>query len=990
MPPPPNPTPCPAQASALRGAAWLLVALWSLPAGLAATETAEWIRKGAGEWNDPANWSGGVVPRNTADADFRVVIAVPNPPEFVQVNLQDNMEIGELTLANDLAVTGPGFGPPTYQFHIRGPFHWLGGSLTGQGSEFHLHGDALFDGVTYKNLLNFSTLFIHKTARWTGGHLNWSVYSKVVIEPGATFQAETGGGVGASGNTSSAPIQNKGTMRMMAPGQTAKFYGPIENNGLLDLQGGKFLALDGYGGEGPILIAPDAALAFSRNAVNWQGPAIDNRGRIDLDRTVSHILSDTVFTGMVRLAGDLDGDGVATFRNVDWESGNMAGKGSTVVSPGGVMRVKGQSWRMFRDFVNHGEILVYPRSNFSGYPLNSWVNSGGGVVRIASTGYIGDPNINTGGFVNEGLILKEEDAGQAAIYSALSNSGQVSVTRGGLSLAGALTNSGALHTALGAALELFDAELTATSSLSGNGSVRISRGNIRGGISPEIDLAAGSCAIWGTGVYRVKSFRLQAYAGFPEHGGVEASDYLGLFGQVSQGMVRGLGYSELAFGQMELDSGARIELRGDSAWFGGILTANAVDATLLNGGDLLVVGDTELRLGPGGKFQNEGRWIAGEGVGAAKLLMQGGTTKLVTSGTDPEAFPAPGVFHISGFVEATADSLTALPGADLALGDFSAANVLVHLKGASLLASSSFDSSNSTFWMEGAEIQLPAQGWTGSATLKGDGSIRGSIPFQDLRLEASTNLNRIVVNGDLKVSNSFKIALAQGSGALFAPRVTVRGNVQLQGSMEVSSLFERLLATPSGAPIVLLESDNPISVAWPNIRSGEILSTPDKAHRFRLFFGDTSPFGNKSLVLAGFGTAFDLWRLERFNPAELANEGISGLLADSDANGFGNAAEFILNIPVSTKRGEAPALLVAPENTYVLVRVRRVKDGGGLGARLAVSDNLNTWEEILLGASSAKIQLHQTLDLGNAYEYTYLYPAKPAQLFVRTLVFGSP
>jgi hypothetical protein len=188
-------------------------------------------------------------------------------------------------------------------------------------------------------------------------------------------------------------------------------------------------------------------------------------------------------------------------------------------------------------------------------------------------------------------------------------------------------------------------------------------------------------------------------------------------------------------------------------------------------------------------------------------------------------------------------------------------------------------------------------------------------------------------------------------------------------------------------PITLLESDQPISAAFINATNGATLSTATNGYRFLLWYGSSSPFGANKVVITEFGTAFDRWRMHRFSAGQLVDPLVSGPIADPEHSGWNNLAEFVLAIDHSQPVSSFPSILPGPPG-YSTLHLRRRKDLGGLQATIAVSSNLLTWQETSLGARPAWMELHWAFDLGEYYDYTYLYRGTPPALYLKITVNG--
>src|SRR5258708_12546939 len=150
----------------------LLVSMLCVFVSSAAQITAEWIVTGYDDWTNAANWKNGIVPLNSLTDQYNVILDLPTS-DFTQSALTDPMSVNQLKLGNVLYVySASGIG--SVEFDVRGSFDWVGGSLSGWATQYHLYGDALFEGATYKTLDRLCALTIHGHSRWTQANLTWA------------------------------------------------------------------------------------------------------------------------------------------------------------------------------------------------------------------------------------------------------------------------------------------------------------------------------------------------------------------------------------------------------------------------------------------------------------------------------------------------------------------------------------------------------------------------------------------------------------------------------------------------------------------------------------------------------------------------------------------------------------------------------------------------------------------------------------------------
>lgn len=309
----------------------LFLSLYALSAvaGHGAEISARWILQGLGEWNNPANWTNGIVPVHNSPVPYDVTIQmVPADNAYVQAAIDGNMTISRLTLGDVLYVYDSG-SSVRRQFQVQNEFHWRGGSLSGWRADFHLYGDAFFEDNTVKTLDRECALFIHDWATWSEGTLAWRGYGNVTIESNALFNLSTGGTIGTSGSTDSASITNRGTIHMNAASETVNFYGSMGNSGFLDLQAGDMRFNRTFVNAGAIHIAPGSRLIIGENGSGiWQPFTFTGGGAIEF-LGGQQLPVDVTFLCALKIAGNVGGPGNLVVSNALWQGGTLDGPGQT-------------------------------------------------------------------------------------------------------------------------------------------------------------------------------------------------------------------------------------------------------------------------------------------------------------------------------------------------------------------------------------------------------------------------------------------------------------------------------------------------------------------------------------------------------------------------------------------------------------------------------------------------------------------------------------
>jgi hypothetical protein len=943
--------------------------------------TAEWITSGIGEWEDIANWRDGISPGPAAQ-NMHVVLAVDSP-EHTQSSLDSDMEVGRLTLGHVL-YTYASEGNAPREFRVKDFFRWIGGELTGWGTRYHIEGDAIFEGRTYKTLDRTCELFIHNRARWTEGHLNWSGYGLVEISAGGLFLMETGGTVGSAGTTASAELRNRGVIRMDAAGQTARIYCPVVQEGLLDIQAGQVQTMWSFAASGAVNIEPGAALLLSGRS-QWQNFPLTNRGELILTGS-AEMLSDTSWSGKTVISGEITGPGNLRLNEAAWEGGSMSGEGVTTIVPEGHLRMKSGS--LARPLSNEGTLIFSHGSTLAGGGAGVLTNTAGGTILLASNGRMGDQHFSGMTLVNHGLMLKEDGAGTFEVNAPVVNTGLVQATAGRIVLGSGGSSSGVFEAKAGAVIEARDVMFASTASLLGSGRIELIKGDFGGSTDPRLQLSIDGTTITRPGWQQVRTLHVNNWAGMSGSAGLEVTGRLLFSGSLWGGNIRSLGLCELSSDGVTITEGANLELLGSSVWHGGSLTLNP-GSTLRHFGTMQLQGQTGLFIAAGATFENRGSWSADSSVGGIRLLIDHAGAQLTTSKSGGQGHFQPGEFQLSGPVTISTASIDARKGGRVVLETLTASDCSVRLEESVLEIRQELSTANALFVLDQAQVAGPKAVWTGSATLQGRGEIEPRIACDELRLNPDLPGSDLVLNNSLTLPGSNSVLRITGANL---PRGYSTGALRVNGQVHLNGRFvfasELPVLSTNTLPLVIIESDRPISGSFVNAQSGQLLSEHAQNFRFRVFYGPGSPHGANKLVLAEYASPYDLWRSGRFTAEEFADHTISGPNADPDSNGFSNVAEFVLAIDPAKGREDLPWLQAYPEG-YSLIRIRQRKQIGGLAARLAVSPTLTDWEETFLGSGSATLILHRAFDAGDAYEYIYRYPHSSPQLFLRIIILGS-
>lgn len=963
-------------AAAPRAGAAEIAAQWILPANTT------WFN---GSWYDATNWLNGIVPVTNSGNSYAVTINTQPPPNsYVQCSLDGDMTVSRLTLGDVLYTYNSTNSVVSYsrrQFRIQNEFHWVGGSLDGFVTDYHLYGPAYFEGNTQKSLDGECNLHIHDHATWLDGTLAWKQYGSVIIYAGAVLDMNVGGVVGTSASTDSASITNLGTMRMNAAGQTATFYGQTLNTGLLDIQAGDVQFQYGFQSGGNIHIAGGSKLLVSRNG-SWKPFTFTGDGEIDMVDG-QNIVQDITVPCFLRIAGDVVGAGL-TVRNGLWGGGQLSGPGLLTIQSGGLFVISNTTPFLNRNINNLGTLRLLPGSSLSGYSSAALTNAASGTMQLSG----GSAQYSVQ-LINAGQILKNDgSAGSFSFNNWVQNDGSALCTAGALNFAGGGTNTGVMTAQSAGSIVAQGIDFGDSSQLAGDGSMTLAGCTLRGSVSPDLAMTLNSVRVYSNQTYSFKSLQVGSWITFPTNWGADVISGLKLNGSLWVGNLRSLSTAELSFANSSLLPPATLDLAGQSAWIAGALTVQSSNSVFINRGNLRVESAGGLAAPAGGLFVNQGTCVFSrqiENVTAAldKLSFQWNITNISGNPTLDN-----GPCQISGPVTAAAQYLTAGPGANIVFNYFGATNATVSLTQSSLQAITSLACSNVTLVLDRSTVISPPQPWVGSATLSGNGSLDGLLSVQTLQLSAVAGSNGLALNGALGFTGANPVlrvtALSSNNASIF-PRLAVHGPVLLAGKLDLAIPF-----LPSGSnfiagPLTLLESDQPLAGGFTNLASGATVNLTN-GWRCQVYFGPDSPYGSSNVVLCSFGSAFDQWRMQKFTAEELANPQVSSPAADPDGNGYSNIAEYVLAIDST---GAVPTLAPGIDG-YTRIYLERRKDIGNLQPYLAVSTDLRAWASVLLGSTSSSLNLHRAYDFGDHYQYEYLYFGTPPQLFLKVSVSGQP
>ncbi len=459
----------------------------------------EWIVDADGFWDEPAKWSGGVVP---GDGDT-VVIDRPAGNFTITVrqttaNVQSVFATESVVVNSTLTIAGTG----TFNGGL-----FVSGTLTGSGTAsldanavWHANGDTIISltgGVdvqtgstltlsasgNYTHFLINAPLRNHGTVVWTGGLLHLRDGSPVTNDLGHLWDIQNDFAIGSDG-IGAPTVTNAGTLRKSGGGGTLTLGGAVtfSNSGTIDLQVG--------------VIAIVGAAQLTNSGLLQLAAGTTFR----LDRVT--LLTTSSFGG----TGTLHANGLTTLTGAVTVTVPLTVT-AQITGTGPLQLAAGTTWRADSDTilnvtggvdVQTGSTLTLSASgNYTHFLIDSSLRNHGTVVwtggllhlrdgspvtndlghlwDIQNDFAIGSDGIGAPTVTNAGTLRKSGGGGTLTLGGAVtfSNSGTIDLQVGVIAIVGAaqLTNSGLLQLAADTTFRLDRVTLLTTSSFGGTGTL---------------------------------------------------------------------------------------------------------------------------------------------------------------------------------------------------------------------------------------------------------------------------------------------------------------------------------------------------------------------------------------------------------------------------------------------------------------------------------------------------------------------------------------
>ncbi|MCI0440376.1 MAG: hypothetical protein L0177_14775, partial [Chloroflexi bacterium] len=384
----------------------------------------------------------------------------------------------------------------TSEVTVTGALGWTGGQMQDSGKTI-VDGALTISGTSDKNMRLGRTLEVNGSATWSAGSIRANESATFAITATGVF--DIAGDLFMDHQFGAAPIiNNAGTLRKTAGTGTATIEAVLNNSGVVEAQSGALNFTQGGTSSGSFVVILVATLEFgggthnlnADSSVGGEGRVLVSGGTVNFSGTYSLTGTTEVNGGTLNFnvdvtlpvlevkSGVLGGTATATVSaSMSWTGGQMQDSGKTAIN--GALTISGTGDKNMR----LGRTLeVNNAATWSGGAIRA---NEGATLSITTTGALdiqGDrfvdhqfgavPTIN-----NAGAIRKTSGAGTTTIEAIFSNSGDLEILAGTLSLAQGFTQTatGALSFQIGGTTAGADfGQLAVTGAVTFDGTLDIS------------------------------------------------------------------------------------------------------------------------------------------------------------------------------------------------------------------------------------------------------------------------------------------------------------------------------------------------------------------------------------------------------------------------------------------------------------------------------------------------------------------------------------
>lgn len=453
-----------------------------------------WINEAGGKWNEPANWSQGVVPGPEDDAvidlegEYTVTLNVDaqvrqlllggensaptltlNGRTFA-VELFGLIREGSTFLFNSGTLQGAG------DFNVEGLFHWNGGTMSGLGITWvQSQGTLTMTTSSDKHLRR--TVRNHGQAIWEEGRIYFSD-GTWINEPDGTFLAPVSNNFHWNGGNN--VFRNLGTFRKTAGG-TVQFNDGVafQNEGTTAVDAGSLQLIEDSTHQGHFILAESATLRLGGGTHRFnEGSQFEGLGVFQVAGATFLINAPVEIPLPVEFSnGRINLQNVLTASSeLNWSGGTIEGTGSLAIAEIGNLTVSGNADKHLNATINN--------SGHCGWTGGRWYFSNGTFNNLASGVFTAATANNfswNGGnnqFNNAGTFRKNLD-GLVQFNDGVSfnNSGLTEVLLGPFAAAGGGDHAGTITISENALLSFAgNHTLADASAITGAGGMQITRG----------------------------------------------------------------------------------------------------------------------------------------------------------------------------------------------------------------------------------------------------------------------------------------------------------------------------------------------------------------------------------------------------------------------------------------------------------------------------------------------------------------------------------
>ncbi|HEX9727684.1 MAG TPA: hypothetical protein VGA37_04210 [Gemmatimonadales bacterium] len=382
-------------------------------------------------------------------------------------------------VTTDLAVSG-GIQDGTGVLSATNSFTWSGGTLAGTGTtRLEATGTGVFDVTTHT--LNTRTLELAGDVTWTVGQVSGGNGATMIIEAGATFDAQANDILDADFGVQPSYV-NSGTITRTVGTGIMTIDGLFTNNNLLDVQSGTVLINGGGTLAGTTTIAAGAVLNLNSTISLLDGYSVTGAGPLQLIGGTTSIAAAETATAdiFIQNGGTLTGAGtLSILAGFDWNGGTQSGTGLTRLEATGGGLFAGAVKTLDTRTIELAGDASWTAGELSAGNLGTLVVAPGATFDAQADGFFMDADFGVAPhLVVNGTLLRTTGTGVVDIDGLVDNTGLVHVLSGTLGADGGGTSTGTFTVDAGATLRFGGGtqSLNAGSDVNGAGTVQVAGG----------------------------------------------------------------------------------------------------------------------------------------------------------------------------------------------------------------------------------------------------------------------------------------------------------------------------------------------------------------------------------------------------------------------------------------------------------------------------------------------------------------------------------